>query len=152
MGELKIPTLSEHRCHLGEGPLWDPVTVALYWVDSFAPRLYRNDFASGETQSWSLPGKTVGTIAVRAQGGLILAMDQGFYAFDPASCQTESIAQPLAGRDGLRLNDGKVGPYGGFVTGAMNIALLRRAGCWWLQEPAFAVERNPCSRGELWSG
>jgi L-arabinonolactonase len=129
VGKLKISTLGEQRCHLGEGPLWDPVAAALYWVDSFGPRLYRNDFASGETRSWSLPGKTVGSIAVRAQGGLILAMDQGFYAFDPVSGQTESIAQPLAGRDGLRLNDGKVDPYGGFVAGAMNIDYTRSENC-----------------------
>jgi len=126
---LKISTLSEQRCHLGEGPLWDPVAAALYWVDSFGPSLYRNDFASGETQSWSLPGKTVGSIAVRAQGGLILAMDQGFYAFDPASGQTELIAQPLAGRNDLRLNDGKVDPFGGFVAGAMNIDYRQHEDC-----------------------
>jgi len=126
---LKISTLSEQRCHLGEGPLWDPVAAALYWVDSFAPRLYRNDFSSGETQSWRLPGKTVGSIAVRAQGGLILAMDQGFYAFDPASGQTELIAQPLAGRNDLRLNDGKVDPFGGFVAGAMNIDYMQHEDC-----------------------
>jgi L-arabinonolactonase len=129
MGKLKISTLSEQRCHLGEGPLWDPVAAALYWVDSFGPRLYRNDFASGDTQCWRLPGKTVGSIAVRAQGGLILAMDQGFYAFEPASGKTELIAQPLAGRDGLRLNDGKVDPYGGFVAGAMNIDYTRSENC-----------------------
>ena len=129
MDNLKISTLSEQRCHLGEGPLWDPVAAALYWVDSFGPSLYRNDFASGETQSWSLPGKTVGSIAVRAQGGLILAMDQGFYAFDPASGQTELIAQPLAGRNDLRLNDGKVDPFGGFVAGAMNIDYRQHEDC-----------------------
>ena len=121
--------LSEHRCHLGEGPLWDPVAAALYWVDSFGPRLYRNDFASGETRYWNLPGKSVGSIAVRAQGGLILAMDQGFYAFDLASGQTELIAEPLAGRNGLRLNDGKVDPYGGFVAGAMNIDHSQSENC-----------------------
>ena len=129
MNKASISILSEHRCHLGEGPVWDPVAVALYWVDSFGPRLYRNDFASGETRYWNLPGKSVGSIAVRAQGGLILAMEQGFYAFDLASGQTELIAEPLAGRNGLRLNDGKVDPYGGFVAGAMNIDYTQSENC-----------------------
>jgi L-arabinonolactonase len=83
--------------------------------------LYRHDFASANTRSWSLPGHTIGSLAVRASGGLILAMDQGLYLFDPATGDIESIAQPLAGKDGLRLNDGKVDPFGNFVTGAMNI-------------------------------
>ena len=83
--------------------------------------LYRHDFASASTRSWPLPGHTIGSLAVRASGGLILAMDQGLYMFDPESGDLESIAQPLAGKDGLRLNDGKVDPFGYFVTGAMNI-------------------------------
>ena len=83
--------------------------------------LYRHDFASASTRSWPLPGHTIGSLAVRASGGLILAMDQGLYMFDPESGDLESIAQPLAGKDGLRLNYGKVDPFGYFVTGAMNI-------------------------------
>ena len=129
VNSLKISILSEHHCHLGEGPLWDPVAEVLYWIDSFGPRLYQNHFASGETRSWDLPGKTVGSIAVREQGGLILAMDQGFYTFDLATGKAELIAQPLAGRDDLRLNDGKVDPYGGFVAGAMNIDYRQSENC-----------------------
>ena len=118
---MNITALCEHRCHLGEGPLWDPLEEALYWVDSLAPMLYRHDFADACTRSWRLPGRTVGSLALRATGGLVLAMDQGLYLFDAASGKAESIAQPLAGKHGLRLNDGKVDPFGFFVTGAMNI-------------------------------
>lgn len=126
---MRISALSEHRCKLGEGPLWDPEDEALYWVDSFAPALYRYDFMSGKTQAWSLPGSTVGSLALRTTGGLILAMDQGIYAFDPANGEVELIVQPLAGRDGLRLNDGKVDPFGNFVTGAMNIDFRQHLDC-----------------------
>ena len=101
--------------------MWDPLDEALYWVDSLAPMLYRHDFASAATRSWALPGKTIGSLALRASSGLILAMDQGLYSFDPVSGEVESIVQPLAGKPGMRLNDGKVDPFGFFVTGAMNI-------------------------------
>lgn len=83
--------------------------------------LYRHDFSSASTRSWKLPGQTIGSLALRATGGLILAMDQGLYLFDPKNGEIESVAQPLKGLDGLRLNDGKVDPFGYFVTGAMNI-------------------------------
>jgi sugar lactone lactonase YvrE len=126
---MKIAELSNHRCRLGEGPLWDPLVEALYWVDSFAPALYRHDFASRKTRRWQLPGQTVGSLAVRAQGGLILAMDRGIYAFDPVSGEIESIVQPLAGGDGLRLNDGKVDRFGSFITGAMNIDYRQHCDC-----------------------
>jgi len=126
---VEITALSEHCCHLGEGPLWDPLDAALYWVDSFGPTLYRHDYESSHTRSWTLAGDTIGSLAVRATGGLLLAMDQGLYLFDPDNGQLESVAEPLAGKDGLRLNDGKVDPFGYFVTGAMNIDFRQNVDC-----------------------
>ena len=138
---MKIRALSEHRCHLGEGPLWDCQQQALYWVDSYAPRLYRSDSDGSAIRGWDLPGKQVGSIALREQGGLILAMDQGFYAFDPQAGEVEIIAQPLAGREQLRLNDGKVDPFGAFVAGGMNIDFRQHENCPMFRlTPAFEVE------------
>ena len=31
---MKISMLSDHVCHLGEGPLWDVQEQALYWVSN----------------------------------------------------------------------------------------------------------------------
>ncbi len=126
---MRISELNDHQCHLGEGPLWDVAEQALYWVDSYAPRLFRYDNASARTVSWDLPGRQVGSIAVRERGGLILAMDQGFYAFEPQTGAVETIAIPLAGREGLRLNDGKVDPFGSFVAGGMNIDYRQSENC-----------------------
>jgi sugar lactone lactonase YvrE len=126
---MRIRALSEHRCHLGEGPLWDQQEQALYWVDSYGPTLYRYASDSGQTELWQLPGKQVGSIALRERGGLILAMDQGFFAFDAESGQVEVIDLPLAGRENLRLNDGKVDPFGSFVAGGMNIDYHQNENC-----------------------
>ena len=118
---MKISAVSQHKCDLGEGPLWDPVALALYWVDSLAPALYRLDYRSQVTQVWHLSGKSVGSLAIREQGGLILAMDHGFYFFSPQSGELQLIGEPLEGRYGVRFNDGKVDPFGSFIAGAMNI-------------------------------
>lgn len=126
---MKIYALDDQQCHLGEGPLWDVTEQALYWVDSYAPRLFRYDSASARTESWKLPGRQVGSLALRERGGLILAMDQGFYAFEPQTGEVEAIAIPLAGRQGLRLNDGKVDPFGSFVAGGMNIDYRQSENC-----------------------
>lgn len=119
--EVKTTEVCDLRSDLGEGPLWDPQTGVLYWLDSLGPTLFRWCPARSATQHWTLPGDTVGSLAVRASGGLILAMDRGIYSFDPDSGRTRLLAEPLAGTRGLRLNDGKVDPYGYFVTGAMNL-------------------------------
>ena len=126
---MKISALNEIRCHLGEGPLWDVEEQALYWVDSYGPTVYRCHLESRRLDHWRLPGKQVGSLALRERGGLILAMDQGFYTFDPASGEIEPVARPLAGREHLRLNDGKVDPFGCFVAGAMNIDFNQHENC-----------------------
>jgi sugar lactone lactonase YvrE len=97
---MKIYALDDQQCHLGEGPLWDVTEQA-----------------------------QVGSLALRERGGLILAMDQGFYAFEPQTGEVEAIAIPLAGRQGLRLNDGKVDPFGSFVAGGMNIDYRQSENC-----------------------
>jgi sugar lactone lactonase YvrE len=137
---VNISAFSEHRCRLGEGPLWDSATETLYWVDSLGPVLYRHRASDG-ISSWRLEGAHVGSLAVREQGGLVLAMDRGFYCFDPRSGEIETIAEPLAGRDGLRFNDGKVDPFGHFVAGAMNIDVEGRENAFMYRlTPALEVE------------
>jgi len=120
---MNIRPLDDNRCFLGESPVWDTAEQALYWVDSLTPALYRYDWATRQTRRWDLPGQSVGSLAVRRDGGLLLAMDQGFHAFDPESGTTSLIAEPFAGRDLVRFNDGKVDPAGRFIAGGMHGAV-----------------------------
>lgn len=133
---VSITPISDHRSALGEGPLWDAAAQALYWVDSLGPTLHRLDHASGEVATWSFPTETIGSLAVRESGGLVLAMDHGFYSFCPETETLALIAEPLKGRTGIRFNDGKVDPQGAFIAGAMTISHEDRKNC-----PAFRL--NP---------
>ncbi len=117
---MEIVPVSHHRCKLGEGPVWDVADQMLYWVDSLAPALFRHDPASGATDRWALPARTVGSLAVRAKGGVVLAMEQGFYDFDLETWTATPLSEPMAGQDDVRLNDGKVDRAGRFLAGGMN--------------------------------
>jgi L-arabinonolactonase len=125
---MEIRPLDDSRCHLGEGPLWDVAEQALYWVDSLAPALYRHDWASRQTRRWDLAGRSVSSLAVRRDGGLVLAMDQGLHAFDPETGTATLIAEPFAGRHLVRFNDGKVDPAGRFIAGGMHGAVGEGSG------------------------
>lgn len=133
---VTVAPVSGHKSALGEGPLWDTGSKRLYWVDSLGPTLHRLDHTSGQVTAWTLPTGTIGSIAIREKGGLILAMDHGFYTFCPETEQLDLIVEPLAGRAGIRFNDGKVDPNGAFIAGGMNISHEDHESC-----PAFRL--NP---------
>lgn len=116
---MQISPLDDTRSHLGEGPVWDVVEQALFWVDSMGPAIFRHDWASRTTTRWEPPGDYVGSLAVRRSGGLVVAMDQGLYCVDFSCHSYTLIAEPLADLDNARFNDGKVDRAGNFVTGGV---------------------------------
>ena len=116
-----ISPISDHKSHLGEGPIWDWSREVLWWVDSFGPLLYQFNFHTRQVKSWKLPGQTIGSLAVRECGDLILAMDKGFYHFSSDTGKVALITEPLANQAAVRFNDGKVDSAGNFIAGAMNL-------------------------------
>ena len=63
---------------LGESPFWHPREQRLYWLDIPARVVRRWDPVSGEREEWALP-QDPGCIAPAADGGLVLALRDGFY-------------------------------------------------------------------------
>lgn len=145
--------------HLGEGPLWDVETQALFWVDSTGPRVGKNaiwrlDPASGSVKSWALE-KDVGAMALREGGGAMLALNDGFYAFDFESGDTELIASVDDDLERVRLNDGKCDRRGRFFAGGMDDREeLGICGLWRL-DPDLSLTKVEegiiCSNGPCWS-
>jgi sugar lactone lactonase YvrE len=99
--------------------VWSAAEQALYWVDILAPSVHRWHPASGESRTWPLPS-AVGSLGLRAAGGLVLAMKTGFHLFDPENGALEFLVHPEPDRPTNRLNDGKVAPDGSFWAGTMD--------------------------------
>src|SRR5262249_59168318 len=78
---------------LGEGALWDVAEHALYWVDIKGRRVHRYDPRRDDDQQWPV-AEDVGSLAVRAGGGLVLALRSGFHFFDPQTGGTTPAAAP----------------------------------------------------------
>jgi L-arabinonolactonase len=116
---VTIERVGDIICKLGEGPLWDPVDRVLYFVDSLAPAIYRFDPASGTVKRRDPPGSSIGSLALRKQGGLVLAMDAGFHAFDFETGDCQVINEPEGHLPDCRFNDGKVDRQGRFVAGSL---------------------------------
>lgn len=145
--------------HLGEGPVWDVASGVLWWLDGTGrrvgnPSIWRLEPASGNVDHWSLD-HDVGALAVRNDGTLALALDDGFYFFDPASGALELIAHVDAEEPRSRLNDGKVDRRGRFFAGGMDDKEELPLCSLWRLDPDLSVTRVAegiiCTNGPCFS-
>jgi sugar lactone lactonase YvrE len=109
------------RCLLGEGPIWSPADSALFWIDIEEQHLYRLDDGAGEPRRWDLPAKP-GCLALRAGGGLIIALQTGVHAFDLTTGALTPLVTPEHDQPGNRLNDGSADARGRLWVGSMDDA------------------------------
>ena len=116
--ETVVELLVDAHAQVGEGPLWDEERQVLYWVDILSSLLYIYDPATGENRVLDV-GQHVGTVVIRASGGLMLAVREGFASFDLETQELTLIANPEAHITGNRFNDGKCDPAGRFWAGTM---------------------------------
>jgi sugar lactone lactonase YvrE len=115
---IEIDLLPAAPAALGESPLWDYRSSRLWWADSVAGILRSSDAGGGDASEWSL-GQPLGSVGLAADG-LIVALADGFYRFDPASGATTLIARPqMEAR--TRLNDGKADRDGRFLAASMRV-------------------------------
>lgn len=113
-----VKILVDNHALVGEGALWDETQGVLYWVDILSNKLYIYDPASGENRAFDV-GQHVGTVVLRASGGVMLAVYDGFAAYDLESQKLTLISDPEADLPNNRFNDGKCDPAGRFWAGTM---------------------------------
>jgi sugar lactone lactonase YvrE len=103
---------------LGEGPVWCCETQALWWVDIKAPAVRRWEAATGSVQSWKMP-EEAGSLALRAGGGVLVALKSGLFFLDPATGGITQAAPPHGEHRDMRFNDGRCDRQGRFWAGTM---------------------------------
>jgi L-arabinonolactonase len=145
--------------HLGESPVWDVEGQCLFWVDSTGrrvgkPAIWRLEPRSGKVTHWNVNGD-VGAMALRENGGAILAMNDGFYAFDFERGALELIAKTTDDASRARLNDGKCDRRGRFFAGGMDDKEELGLCCLWRLDPDMTIARLDegiiCANGPCWS-
>ncbi len=82
--------------HLGESPIWSASEQALWWVNcEHPPELHRWDAASGAHRVWPMPQR-IGGFVHKENGGLLVALADGVYDFDPENNRLDlRAANPL---------------------------------------------------------
>ncbi|MBX4934618.1 SMP-30/gluconolactonase/LRE family protein [Rhizobium bangladeshense] len=118
--EPKVRSVLQQPLTVGESPVWDEQTGALWHVDILAPAIVRIS-AGGKIDRFAMPA-AVGCLGLCRDGRIVVGLQTGVHLFDPVSGDLEFLCDPV-GRDiNGRLNDGKVGPDGHFWVGSISEA------------------------------
>jgi len=136
-----IVCVVQSRDSLGESPIWCPRTRRLWWLDILKPRLQSYDPASREHRVYPLPGRTCGCAALRAAGGLVLALDHGLHGYDPETGRLEFLLHAEPGKPDNRYNDGRCDRRGRLWIGTMDIELRHPSGSLYRIGPDRSVLR-----------
>ncbi len=115
---------------LGEGPIWSVEEEALYWVDIVAPAIHRYQPKTEAHDHWTMP-EHIGSLSVRASGGLVVALKSGFGLFDPTDGTVEMINRAEADKLDNRFNDGRCDRRGRFFAGSLTYSEDQPLGSLW---------------------
>lgn len=143
---------SDIACDLGESALWDG--SRFYWVDITERRVYAKDWPDGPTLTLAMPDP-VGSVALRAGGGLVAALRHAIAFCDVERGAVEIICKVEGDLPGNRLNDGAVDAGGRFWVGSMDLAESAPTGSFYRLDPDLTITRAfggiVCSNGPAWS-
>ncbi|MGK5554394.1 SMP-30/gluconolactonase/LRE family protein [Actinomadura kijaniata] len=103
------------RALLGEGPVWDPSTGTLLWVDILSSEVHSYGPATGDALLHRT-GQHVGAALPRAGGGLVVNLRDGVGLYDADGAFGWLAEFP---EEGCRGNDAAVAPDGALWAGTM---------------------------------
>ncbi|MEO0005842.1 MAG: hypothetical protein RJA20_38 [Bacteroidota bacterium] len=149
-----MQTLTDHRCLLGEGPVWDARRSSLFWVDILRGEIHEYRPADGYSHTISF-GEYVGAVAPYRDGRLMAALKSGIVLLDPDTGEREAVGHPEAHLPGNRYNDGKCDPAGRFWVGSMSLQEEPGAGSLYMIDHDRSITRQlegvTISNGLAWS-
>ncbi|MBF9236883.1 SMP-30/gluconolactonase/LRE family protein [Hymenobacter sp. BT683] len=118
---------------LGEGPIWNPETRQLYWVDIEGRAFHVFDPKSGQDVCFPTTAR-VGAGAPMRNGNVLLALQTGLHQLDLRTGRLTLLTNPLTDPN-LRFNDGKCDPAGRFWVGTFHLEQKPSAGTLYRFDP-----------------
>lgn len=119
---VNLKLVCDARADLGEGPVWDAVSGCLYWVDILNNKLHIHDPEQPQSDETIEISPYISSIVPRHSGGVVLTLQDGFYAFDLDTNKLTLLAEVEATLPDNRFNDGKCDPAGRYWAGTMSMS------------------------------
>ncbi len=149
---MKITRLDTPHCSVGEGPVWDVEEQALYSIDILGKCIHRHHLATGHNDRWEVPG-IIGSMALRAGGGALIALKDGVHTYDFATGATAPLACPPDQDSRVQFNDGKTDRFGRFIVGSTDgtmkeplgsIYSVGANGTYQVLDSGICISNGPC--------
>lgn len=137
---MQAELLIDAMAALGEGSIWDPRARRLWWVDIVGKTLNCFNPATAKSETHPMPSM-IGTVVPRREGGLVVALEDGFHYYDPKTQTLAHIINPEPDRADNRMNDGKCDPAGRLWAGTMHKNGKPEAGALYRLEPDGRCEK-----------
>jgi D-xylonolactonase len=133
---MEIRCVYQARSALGEGALWSPEEMVLYWIDQMRPELHRLDPVTGVDVriAIDLPDQ-LGGIVRRAGGGLALAASDGISLLEPDLQSRAVLVNPIAALPQASFNDAKCDRQGRLWAGTTDRKMREKVACLYRIDP-----------------
>jgi sugar lactone lactonase YvrE len=136
---VAIDPVVHARDQLGETPLWCQRTQKLWWLDIERPRIQSHDPATGRHETFTFDADYAGSLALGADGRLVVALDNALFRFEPETRQLAPLAASGQQGPATRLNDGRCDARGRFWVGSMDNGLSQPLGNLYRVDPDGTV-------------
>ena len=150
----EIQVVTNHRCLLGEGPVWDANQNAIIWLDIISGQIHEYNVLSEQLRTIEV-GQMIGCLAVTTAGNFIAGLKDGIGFVDRSSGNVKIIAAPEKHLQGNRFNDGKCDPAGRFWAGTMALTEQESAGSLYMLDHDRSIQKKKTgvtiSNGLAWS-
>jgi len=151
---MQMNVVTEHKCLLAEGPLWDAKRNVICWIDIWNGKIHEYDPRHQSHKVLAMQ-QMIGSIAICDNGNFIAALQNGFAFADRISEEIKMIADPEKHLPNNRFNDGKCDPAGRFWAGTMSLSEDKGAGSLYVLEKDLTfkkkIEGVTISNGLAWS-
>lgn len=135
--EVGVSILSDHTCHLGEGPTYDPGTDTLFWFDILSKKLLEKRVSGGETVTHDLP-EMMSALAVINEDNQLLLGESGLSIRDVKTGAITPYLAIEADNPVTRSNDARVHQSGALWLGTMGKNAEHGAGSiYWFRKGEF---------------
>jgi sugar lactone lactonase YvrE len=125
---LEATPFLDIKAEHGEGPVWCPINQKFYFVDLLKGFYYKVDYKTEQSEKFAV-GQPLGVMALREQGGIVVAVRDGFGFYDEKTSKLELIEDsPEKEIEETRMNDGAVDPAGRFLAGTMTYDGMKNIG------------------------